>query len=132
MLKEKKKTEVVHDCSYHIVFCTKYRKEVLEGPIKDRLVQLIDEFFTDWQLQLIDYEIGVNYVYLTAKIDPQVSVHQVVRRLKAQTASCLRQEFKKLTQIMPSMWTLNYWCTTRETIEVDEIVAYVESQQKRW
>lgn len=131
MLKEKKKTEIIHDCAYQIVFCTKYRKEVLEGEIKLRLMQLIEAFSREWELPLIHCEIGCNYVYLKVKIDPQISVHQVVRRLKAQTASSLRQEFKRLTQILPSMWTLNYWCTTREEVAKEEIMAYIESQQKR-
>lgn len=131
MLKTKKKATIRYECEYAIVFCTKYRKEILKDEVKVVLEDQIQQFFKQPGLTLHTLQVGLNYVYLTVEIDPQLSVSQVVRRLKIDTSTELRQNFKKLTQILPSIWTFNYWCTTKGPLTEDAILAYVETQSKR-
>lgn len=131
MLKNQKKTQVKHECDYSIVFCTKYRKEILVDEVKELLEQQLKLFFQQEGLFLNSYQIESNYVYLQVSIDPQLSVSQVVRRLKAETSTVLKQTFKKLTQVLPSIWTFNYWCTTKGSLTKSMILDYVETQPKR-
>lgn len=131
MLKNQKKTQIKHECDYSIVFCTKYRKEILVDEVKELLEQQLKLFFQQEGLFLNSYQIESNYVYLQVSIDPQLSVSQVVRRLKAETSTVLKQTFKKLTQVLPSIWTFNYWCTTKGPLTESMILEYVETQPKR-
>lgn len=131
MLKNQKKMQIKHDCHYAIVFCTKYRKEILIDEIKETLAEQLVVFFEQEGLSLNGYCIESNYVYLQVSIDPQLSVSQVVRRLKVETSTILKQNFKKLTQVLPSIWTFNYWCTTKGPLTESMILEYVETQPKR-
>lgn len=131
MLQNQKKAKIKYECEYSIVFCTKYQKDILIEDVKVVLNQQIQSFFNQEGLALKHVQIGSNYVYLVVDIDPQLSVSQVVRRLKSCTSTVLRREFKKLTQILPSIWTFNYWCTTKGLLTPEAILEYVETQPKR-
>lgn len=131
MLRDQKKTKVEYECEYSIVFCTKYQKEILVENVRQVLENQIRIFFTQKGLGLKQLQIGANYVYLIVEIDPQLSVNQVVRRLKIETSTVLRQEFKKLTKVLPSIWTFNYWCSTKGPFTEALISEYVEAQPTR-
>ena len=109
----------------------KIPKRDLIDEIKETLAEQLVVFFEQEGLSLNSYCIESNYVYLQVSIDPQLSVSQVVRRLKVETSTILKQNFKKLTQVLPSIWTFNYWCTTKGPLTESMILEYVETQPKR-
>jgi len=40
---DRKRTNI-HKLQYHFIWCPKYRKSVLEGKVRDRLEELIEEY----------------------------------------------------------------------------------------
>ena len=131
MIKEQKKSHIEYDCQYAILFCTKYRKPILTEQVKDVLEAKILDFFNQSGLVLNECQIEPESVYLRVEIDPQLSVNQVVRRLKIETSKLLRQEFDVLTRILPSIWTFNYCCTTKGVYTKEEQKAYILKQPLR-
>ena len=53
----KSNNNVVYSCKYHVVWCPKYRRKVLENGIDDRLKELIEEICTESDIQIIEMEI---------------------------------------------------------------------------
>lgn len=122
---------VVFDCTYHVVFCPKYRKKVLKEPVDIRLKELFLEKAVELRAEVVEMEILPDHVHLLIKCDPQFGIHRVVKHLKGYTSRVLRMEFRHLKSRLPSLWTNSYFVATVGTVQLDVIKKYMESQKER-
>jgi len=121
----------IHFMSYHLVWCSKYRRKVLIGEIKERLEQLIREKATDLNCEVHALEIGGDYVHLFLQSDPRIAPNSIVGQIKGYTSKLLRQEFGVLRTTLPTLWTRSYFVSTHGHISDEMIRAYIEEQKGR-
>lgn len=122
---------VTFDCKYHVVFCPKYRRKVLQSPIDLRLKELFQTKANELQAEIVEMEIMPDHVHLLIKCDPQFGIHRIVKHLKGFTSRILRQEFKQLTSRLPSLWTNSYFVATVGSVSLDVVKEYIETQKER-
>ena len=122
---------VVFDCTYHVVFCPKYRKKVLKEPVDIRLKELFLEKAMELRAEIVELEIMPDHVHLLITCDPQFGIHRVVKHLKGYTSRVLRMEFRHLKSRLPSLWTNSYFVATVGTVQLDVIQKYMECQKER-
>lgn len=121
---------IVFDCNDHIVFCPKYRKKVLKGPVDIRLKELFLEKAIKLRTEIVEMKIMPDHVHLLIKCDPQFGIHRVVKLLKGYTSRVLRMEFRHLKSRLPLLWTNSYFATVG-TVQLDVSKKYIESPKER-
>lgn len=126
----KSNNNVVYSCKYHVVWCPKYRRKVLENGIDDRLKELIEEICTESDIQIIEMEIMPDHVHLLIEVDPQYGIHRAVKKIKGRTSRILRQEFPILVRRLPTLWTNSYFVSTVGGAPLAVIKQYIENQKK--
>lgn len=119
---------VVSCCKYHVVWCTKYRRNVLTEGVNVRLKELIEKFCTEHNIDVIKIEIMSDYVYLLIEIGPQTAVHKVVKQLKRYTFHVLCRDFAWLRSRLPTLWTNSYFVSTAGGTPLSAIEKFVGSQ----
>ena len=62
----------IYSCQYHVVWCTKYRRKVLDTQIQNRLKQLIYEKQEEYSYQIREVEIQPEHVHLLIEIPLQI------------------------------------------------------------
>jgi putative transposase len=92
-------------CHYHVVWCPKYRRKVLVGPIEMRLKQIIHEVCAEHQAEIEEWEILPDHVHLLLSVDPQLGSHRLMKLVKGRSSRFLRQEFPVLKRKLPTLWT---------------------------
>ncbi|MDQ2760877.1 MAG: IS200/IS605 family transposase [Actinomycetota bacterium] len=122
---------VVYRCSYHAVFCPKYRRRVLVGPVEQRLRELIPELVAQKRGELNAYEVMADHVHLLLGVAPQFGVHRLVKHVKGVTSRRLREEFPALRSRLPSLWTNSYFAAITGGATLDVVKRYVEEQRGR-
>ena len=125
----KSNNNVVYSCKYHVVWCPKYRRKVLENGIDDRLKELIEEICTESDIQVIEMEIMADHVHLLIEVDPQYGIHRAVKQIKGRTSRILRQEFPILVRRLPTLWTNSYFVSTVGGVPLSVIKQYIENQK---
>ena len=120
---------VVFQCRYHVVFCPKYRRKVLVGPVADRLKELVVEVVARYGQELVELEVMPDHIHLLLGCDPQFGLHRLVKYVKGTTSHHLRQEFPMLKSRLPSLWTNSYFVATTGGVTPDVLKAYVEGQK---
>lgn len=123
---------VVYSCKYHVVWCPKYRRKVLIGPIETRLKELIEETCATLQVEIIEMEIMPDHVHLLLEVDPQFGIHKAVKQIKGTSSRILRQEFKELRTKLPTLWTNSYFVSTVGGAPLEAIKQYIENQKNTW
>lgn len=119
----------VYQITYHLVWCPKYRRAVLEGPIADRLVALLRAEVPSLDGEIVELVVRPDHVHLCAHFPPTLSPAQIMHRLKGATSHTLRAEFPALRSRLPSLWTSAYYVGTAGQVSSDTIRRYIEAQK---
>ena len=80
-MKYKSNNNIVYSCKYHVVFCPKYRRKVLNNGVDERLKELINNICQELHVDLIEMEVMPDHVHLLLEVDPQFGIHKVVVRV---------------------------------------------------
>ncbi len=120
---------VVYRCSYHVVWCPKYRRDVIQGDVDIRLKQIIREVCEEKRATIIEVETMPDHVHLLVSVDPQYGIHRLVKGIKGRSSRLLRQEFPHLKSRMPTLWTNSYFVATTGGATLEVIKKYVENQR---
>lgn len=116
-------------CHYHAVWCPKYRRKVLVGPIEARLKQIIAEVCQEHQADIEELEVLPDHVHLLVSVDPQYGIHRLMKLIKGRSSRLLRQEFLELKRKLPSLWTNSYFVSTTGGAPLSIIKQYIEQQK---
>lgn len=120
----------VYAIEYHIVWCVKYRREVLEGEIADYLKELLKEIAIKYDFKVESLEVVSDHVHVLVSASPQQTIPSIVKYLKGISA---RKLFLKFPQIKTKLWGGHLWnpsyfvSTVSENTE-SQIKKYIESQ----
>lgn len=127
--KYKSNNNVMYSCKYHVVWCPKYRRRVLEGDVSHRLKEIIREVAAERQAEIIELEIMPDHVHLLIEVDPQYGIHKMVKALKGASSRILRAEFAHLKSRLPTLWTNSYFVSTVGGAPLEIVKQYIENQK---
>lgn len=118
----------VYDCPYHLVWCCKYRRTVIQGAVAARLRALLREIAEAHDIGIEEMEVASDHVHVFCNSPPRLSIVQVVTRLKSISARALFAEFP---QIKKDLWGGEFWAdsyfarTVGEEVTADIIRRYI-------
>jgi putative transposase len=125
----KSNNNVTYSCTYHVVWCPKYRRQVLVDGIDERLKQILRDVADETMCDLIELEVMPDHVHVLVDVDPQFGIHSLVKRMKGRSSRLLRQEFPRLKSRLPTLWTNSYFVATVGGAPLSVIKQYIENQK---
>ena len=131
MVTVRSNNNVVYRCAYHVVWCPKYRRPVIEGAVDERLKQIIREVCAERECNLIELETMPDHVHLLVECDPQYGIHRLVKQVKGRSSRLLREEFPSLKRRLPTLWTNSYFVATIGGAPLEIVKQYVENQRNK-
>ncbi len=120
---------MVFSCKYHVVWCPKYRRDVLVNGADTRLKEIIQQVCLEADSEVLEMEVMPDHVHLLVEVDPQFGVHHLVKRIKGRSSRLLRQEFRWCRTRLPSLWTNSYFVSTVGGAPLEIIKQYIEQQK---
>jgi len=129
----KKLSHSIWLCTYHIVFCPKYRYKVLEGNIE---VIVRNELYrlcaTKDQICVEEINIQPDHVHMILSVPPKYAISDIMGLLKGKTAIKL---FNTQKQLKKQYWGSHVWsrgyCVSTVGLNEEQIRKYVKWQQER-
>ncbi len=120
---------IVYACTYHVVWCPKYRRPVLTGPVREQLGQILQEVACEGRAEVIELEILPDHVHLLVDVDPQYGIHRLVKHMKGRSSHILRDAFPTLRSRLPTLWTNRYFVATVGGAPLAIVKQYIEQQR---
>ncbi|MYB93555.1 IS200/IS605 family transposase [Candidatus Poribacteria bacterium] len=120
--------KTVYSCQYHVIWCTKYRRKVLDTQIQGRLKQLIREKQDEYGYQIAEVETQAEHVHLLIEIPPTDSIDKIVGKIKSYSSKILREEYPSLKSRLPSLWTRSKFVSSCGGVTLQVIKDYIEAQ----
>ena len=91
----------------HLVFVTKYRRDVLTDLMLKRIEELIRETCSQMDCELIEFNGEHDHVHMMVSVHPKIAVSNLVGKLKGKSAYFVRQEFSK--ELKKKLWGDHFW-----------------------
>lgn len=120
---------IAFSCQYHVIWCPKYRRKVLVGEVKDRLVEIIYEVASDLQADVKELQVMPDHVHLLIDCDPSFGVYKVTKRIKGLSSRLLRSEFPSLRSRLPTLWTNSVCILSTGGANIATIQRYIQDQK---
>lgn len=124
-----KNSGAVFSLKYHLVWCPKYRRPVLEGAVEKRLREVLEDVRAEHVWTIHALEVMPDHVHLFIESDPIYSVAEIVNRLKGASSRILRSEFTALRSRLPTLWSRSYYAGTVGAVSDAVVRRYIESQK---
>ena len=121
----------VYSCQYHVVWCPKYRRQVLVPPIDQRLKELFLEKQDAYGYEVIEMEVMPDHVHLILDVNPQVGIKSVVSKIKGYTSRTIREEFPFMKKKLPTLWTRSKFVSTVGAVSLAVVKEYIQEQKGR-
>jgi putative transposase len=117
----------------HLVFVTKYRRDVISEPMLRRMEELIQETCEQMECELIKFSGEHDHVHLMVSVHPKLAVSNLVGKLKGKTAYFLRQEFSK--EVRKKLWGKHFWSPSYCVVScggapLEVVKKYIEDQRR--
>lgn len=123
----------VYNINYHIVWCVKYRRKVLNDDISNRLYILLSQTAEKKGFKVVECKVGENdHIHCFVSAPPKLSVTQIVKYLKGISGNIILKEFPELRNELwkGEFWNGSYFCETIGSTSQENIKNYIERQQR--
>ena len=131
--KFKRLSHSIYECKYHIVFCPKYRMQILKGDVAEYTRQQIYQLCGQKdQVEVLEINVQADHVHLVVSIPPKYAVSNFVGYLKGKLAIKLLSQYE---QVKRKYWGRHVWsrgyCVSSIGLDEEKIRKYVKFQEKR-
>jgi len=120
----------VFTLKYHFVWCPKYRRKVLVGPVAEDLRTLLTEKAAELDVVIEALEIMPDHVHLFVSADPTEAPQRLANQFKGYTSRKLREKYPYLESRLPSLWSRSYYVGSVGQVLEETVKKYIESQKR--
>ena len=121
----------VFNMHVHLVFVTKYRKDVFTKPMLDAMEGMFKKVCLDFEAELTEFNGEDDHVHLLINYPPKVAVSNLVNSLKGVSSRYLRKDFPEIKNKLwgGSLWSPSYFASSCGGAPLEIIKQYIEQQQ---
>jgi putative transposase len=113
----------------HLVFVTKYRRNILTGEVLRRVEIVAQGVCADFDVLLKEFNGERDHVHLLIEYPPTVQLSKLVNSLKGVTSRKVRDEFPALkTKIEDALWSPSYFVGSVGGAPISVLRQYIENQ----
>ena len=115
----------------HLVFVTKYRRDVFDGDAINRLRVIFAKVCADFGAHLIEMDGGDDHVHLLVEYPPKIAVSTLVNSLKGVSSRLLRKERPNIEKRYWKgvLWSPSYFASSCGGATISIVRQYIEQQQ---
>ena len=116
----------------HLVFVTKYRRDVFTREILDELRTIFSSVCQDFESKLIEFNGEHDHVHLLVNYPPKVAISKLVNSLKGVSSHLIRKKgYPNLRKKLwgNALWSPSYFSGSCGGAPISVIRKYIEQQQ---
>ena len=116
----------------HLVFVTKYRRNVFTREMLDRVSEIFTETCQQMDCELLEFDGEHDHVHLIVSVHPKMAVSNVISKLKGKSSFILRREYWDRIKTMlwgKHFWSPSYCCVSVGGANLETVKQYIENQR---
>jgi putative transposase len=116
----------------HLVFVTKYRRQVFDGQALDILQKNFSKVCVDFEGELRAFEGERDHVHLLVVFPPKVAVSKLVNSIKGASSRVLRGEMPSVARHywQGGLWSPSYFAASCGGAPLEIVRQYIQNQER--
>ena len=123
----------VYSIRYHVVWCVKYRHDVLTGDVEQSLRTILYKVAEDHGFEIVEYNSNSDHIHLLLDCKPQHYIPDMIKALKGVSGRLLMKEYGDSLRSKlwgGHLWNPSYFIATVSENTEEQIRAYIKSQKR--
>lgn len=124
---------VVFDLHVHLVFVTKYRRDVFSDRVLTELESIFKNVCEDFEATLAEFNGEHDHVHLLVNYPPKIAVSNLVNSLKGVSSRLIRKkQYPEIEKKLwgSQLWSPSYFAGSCGGASLTAIKQYIEQQQR--
>lgn len=115
---------------YHLVLVVKYRRNVIDDTINDRLREMFEYISHGYNITLQEWNYERDHVHVLFKCHPNTELSKFITAYKSASSRLIKKEFPAVKNKLwkEYFWSRSFCLLTTGGVPIEIIKQYIESQ----
>jgi len=122
----------VYLLNYHLIMCTKYRREVINDDVSYRLKQIFLYIASGYNILLEEWNHDHDHVHILFRGAPNTEISKFINAYKSASSRLIKKEFPSIRDSLwkEMFWSQSYCLISTGGVTADVIKQYIQTQGK--
>ena len=118
---------------YHLVLVVKYRRNVLNDAICQRLREIFEYIAPNYNVTVQQWNHDVDHIHVLFKAHPNTELSKFINAYKSASSRLIKKEYPELRKELwkEMFWSRSFCLLTTGGVTIDIIRNYIETQGER-
>jgi len=118
---------------YHLVLVTKYRQNVIDDAISNRLKEIFEYIAPDYNISLQEWNYDKDHVHILFKGHPNSELSRFINAYKSASSRLIKKENPQIKEKLwkEYFWSRSFCLLTTGGAPIEVIRQYIESQGEK-
>lgn len=123
----------VYSITLHLVLVVKYRRNVIDDTISNRIKELFEKIGLSYDVEIIEWNHDKNHVHTILSISPSTNLNKYVNAAKAASSRLIKKEFPNIkTKLWKEcFWTRGFYVNSTGSTQIDVVKNYILNQGEK-
>jgi putative transposase len=120
----------IYRLTYHVVWCSKFRRHILSAERKDFVVERLREVAAEVKCRILEANGEADHLHFLLDAPPTVCLSETIGKLKSKTASALLDKFGSFYygKHARTVWSSGFFVASTGGVTLETLKRYVERQ----
>ena len=95
------------NCKYHIVFASKYRRQIIYGKLKAEIGKILRQLCEQKGVEIIEAEACPDHIHMLVSIPPNIAISSFIGYLKGKSSLMI---FDRFANLKYKYGNRHFWC----------------------
>ena len=119
--------------NYHLIMCVKYRRDVIDDVISNRLRDIFLYIAPKYNISLDEWNHDCDHVHILFRGQPNTEISKFINAYKSATSRLIKKEFPEIRKSLwkEMFWSQSFCLISTGGVTTDIIREYIRSQGDR-
>lgn len=118
---------------YHLIMCTKYRREVIDDDISNRLKEIFLRIADSYNIVLEEWNHDIDHVHILFRGAPNTELSKFINAYKSASSRLIKKENSGIKKSLwkEMFWSQSFCLISTGGVSVDIIKQYIQTQNQK-
>ena len=118
---------------YHLIMCTKYRREVIDDDISNRLKEIFLRIADSYNIVLEEWNHDIDHVHILFRGAPNTELSKFINAYKSASSRIIKKENQAIKKSLwkEMFWSQSFCLISTGGVSVDIIKQYIQTQNQK-
>lgn len=123
----------VYSITLHLVLVVKYRRNVIDDTISDRIKEIFELIGTSHDVEILEWNHDKDHIHTILSISPSTNLNKYINAAKAASSRLIKKEFPSIILKLwkEAFWTRGFYVSSTGSTQIEVVKNYILKQGEK-